>query len=187
MQDFLRRRNPGFDRPLLIESGSRTLLEEFIPWIYANYGSASRIDVVTCYAGAPCALNPATAGVYHVTDYPGPEGRRRLLAELRQRNHTVLVMICSGEPIMTKWKWWLAWKLPLKALLLNENGDFFWFDRSQWRLILHFALFRAGLTGEGAAARLAQLLLFPLTLAYLLLYAAWVHLRRAARMSLAKS
>lgn len=187
MRDFLRRRSPGFDRPLLIESGSRLLLETFIPWVYSTYGSHSSIDVVTCYAGAPGTLNPSTSGVFHVTDYPGPDGRQRLLAELRERKHTVVVMICSGEPIMTKWKWWLVWKLPLKALLLNENGDFFWFDRTQWRLILHFALFRAGLTGEGAAARLAQLLLFPLTLVYLLLYAAWVHLKRAVRLSFARS
>jgi hypothetical protein len=163
------------------------LLESFIPWIYATYGDHCRVDVVTCYAGAPANLVPETSTIYHVTDYHGAEGRECLLGELRERRHTVTVMLCSGEPIMTKWKLWLAWKLPPKVLILNENGDFFWFDRTQWRLILHFALFRAGLSGDGASERSAQLLLFPLTLTYLLLYAAWVHIKRAARMSLAKS
>jgi hypothetical protein len=183
---FLRRRSPGFHRALLIESGSRELLEAFIPWIYENYGAGCRIDLVTCYAGAPQALNLANSALYRVTDYPGPEGRSRLLRELLERNFTVVTIICSGEPIMFKWKLWLIWKLPLKVLILNENGDFFWFDRTQWRLILHFALFRAGLSGEGAAARWAQLLLFPLTLTYLLAFAGWVHLKRRIRMTLAK-
>lgn len=187
MRHFLRRRSPPFTRALLIESGSRALLEKFIPWIYATYGAGSRIDVVTCFAGSPESLDPQNSTVYHVTEYGGPDGRGRLLGELLQQDYTVLTIICSAEPIMTKWKWWLAYKLPLKLLILNENADFFWADRSQWRLLIHFALFRAGLTGEGAAARIAQLLLFPLTLTYLLLFAGWVHLKRAVRMTLART
>ena len=47
---------------------------------------------------------------------------------------------------MTKWKWALALRLPVKVLVVNENGDFFWFDRANWRTIRHFVLFRAGLS-----------------------------------------
>lgn len=163
------------------------MLETFIPWIYATYGRSSRIDVVTCYAGAPKALDPANSNVYHVTDYPGPEGRTRLLGELLQRDYTVGAIICSAEPIMTKWKWWLAYKLPLKFLVLNENGDFFWIDRTQWKLLLHFAFFRAGLTGESAIPTIGRLMLLPLSLAYLMLFAGWVHLKRAVRLTFVKT
>ena len=187
MRHFLRRWTPPFTRALLIESGSRGLLENFIPWIYANFGPDAQVDVLTCFGDAPRALNPATSTVFQLADYQTPDGRGRLLADLLARNYTVLVIICSAEPIMFKWKWWLAGKLPLKTLILNENGDFFWIDRTQWRLLLHFVLYRAGLTGEGAAPRIAQLLLFPLTLAYLLLFAGWVHLKRALRTTLARS
>ena len=187
MRLFLRRWTPPFTRALLIESGSRSLLENFIPWIYTTFGASSRIDVVTCYGGAPRGLDPDNSRVFNVADYGGPDGRGRLLADLLGRDHTVAALICSGEPIMTKWKLWLTWKLPLKMLVLNENGDFFWIDRTQWRLLVHFVLFRAGLTGEGAAARVAELLMFPLTLAYLLAFAGWVHLKRAIRMSLART
>ena len=79
---------------------------------------------------------------------------------------------------MTKWKWWLAAKIPAKLFIVNENCDFFWTDRGQWRLMLHFVFFRAGLTGAAAVPAIARLLFFPVTLSYLLLYAATVHLRR---------
>jgi hypothetical protein len=181
LRQILTRRTPPFSRVLLIESGSRTLYENLIPGIYETYGDVV-VDVVTCYAGAPAGLNPDTGTVFRVTDYPGPQGRRRLLAELRSRQYTVTGLICSAEPIMTKWKWWLAWKLPMKAFVLNENGDYFWLDRFHSRVILHFALYRAGLTGAGAVPTIARLLLFPLTLAYLILFAAWVHLKRAVRL-----
>lgn len=79
---------------------------------------------------------------------------------------------------MTKWKWVIAARLPAKVFVLNENGDYFWLDYSQWRVIRHFVLFRAGLSGAGAVRTLARLALFPFTILYLLLYAAAVHLRR---------
>jgi hypothetical protein len=90
-------------------------------------------------------------------------------------------VICSGESIMTKWKWALAARLPSKVFALNENGDYFWVDWAHWRVMLRFALFRAGLTGAAAIPTIGRLLFFPLSLGYLLLYAAFVHLRRGLR------
>ena len=184
---LLRRWTPPFTRALLIESGSRSLLENFIPWIYAHYGASSRVDVVTCYGGAPKSLDPSNSTVYHVTDYQGPEGRAQLLNQLLLQDYTVATIICSAEPIMTKWKWWLAWKLPVKVLVLNENGDFFWIDRTQWKTLLHFAFFRAGLTGASALPTIGRLMIFPLSLTYLILFAGWVHTKRAVRLALARS
>ena len=62
------------------------------------------------------------------------------------------------------------------------NADFFWFDRGNWRAIVHFILFRADLTGGDAVRTLLRLAVFPLSIAYLLLYAAFVHTRRALRL-----
>ena len=75
----------------------------------------------------------------------------------------------------------LAARLPAKVFVINENGDYFWLDRGQWRTILHFALFRAGLTGSGAVRTLARVVLFPFSLLYLILYAITVHFRRSLR------
>jgi hypothetical protein len=182
---FRRRWIPPFLRVLLIESGSRSLIEQLLPGIYQNYGTDTQIDVVTCYAGAPGALNLETGKVFWVTDY-GPQDRQKLLAELLQREYTIVGVVCSAEPIMTKWKWWLAYKIPAKVFILNENCDYFWVHVANWRTILHFSLFRAGLTGAGAVHTLARLLLFPFTLGYLIAFAAWVHLRRRIRLALAR-
>ena len=177
MRYFLSQHIPPFDHTLLVESGSRYLVEDLLPGIYENHPRA-QVDLVTCYAGLPRTFREDRGRVWRVTDYPAGPARNRLYAELSARKHTVCGIICSGEPIMTKWKWMLALRTSGKLFILNENGDYFWADRSEWRTMRHFALFRAGLAGAGAVRTLARLLMFPFTLTYLLLYAATVHLRR---------
>ncbi len=180
MRYFFRRRIPAFDRVLLVESGSRGLAEKLLPVLRRNHGEHVTVDLVTCYAGLPEGFPPESA-IWQVSEYPGRAGLKRLCAELLARRHPVLGIICSGEPIMTKWKWALAARLPAKVFVVNENGDYFWVDYSNWRIIGYFALLRAGLAGPGALRGLARLAVFPFTLVYLLLYAGAVHLRRGLR------
>jgi hypothetical protein len=165
-------------RILLVESGSRYLLEGIIGGIRGTYGAEIPVDLVTCYAGLPEGFHTDNTRVYRVTDYRGRAGRARLYGELERNRYTILGVICSAEPIMTKWKWALAARLPAKIFILNENGDYFWVDRGHWAVIRHFALFRAGLAGAGAVRTLARLALFPITLLFLLAYAAAAHLTR---------
>ena len=169
---------PPFDRVLLVESGSRQLFESLIPGIYETYGRDIQLDLVTCYAGEPEGFH---GDVYRVTDYSGAEGRGRLYAELAARNYTIVGIICAAEPIMTKWKWMLAARIPAKLFILNENGDYFWVQWSEWRTIRHFALYRAGLSGARAVPTLVRLVLFPVTVLYLIAYACIAHTRRAIR------
>jgi len=175
---FLRLRFPESTRVLLVESGPRDLVEGVLPKLRRQFGEHVPFDLVTCYAGLPAGFNSESGAVYHIHKYRGREGRRRLYLELQARRHSVLVMVCCGSPIMTKWKWALAFRLPVKVLILNENGDYFWLDRSNWKIIRRFTLLRAGLSGGNAVHTIGRILVFPLTLAYLLLYAAVIHLRR---------
>ena len=175
---FFTIREPQVSRILLVESGSRGLLEGIIPGIRKTYGSKIFVDLVTCYSGLPEGFHPENTVVYRVTDYRGPSGRARLYRELARNRYAVLGIICGAEPIMTKWKWMLAARLPAKVFVLNENGDYFWLDYGHWSIIQHFALFRAGLAGPDAVRTLARLTLFPFTLLFLLSYAATVHLAR---------
>lgn len=178
MRYFLTVRHPEVSRIVLVESGSRHLLEGLVPYLRMTYGEQIPIDLVTCYAGLPTGLSPSSTRVFHVSDYRGRTGRKRLYKELKVLRPSILVIICSGEPIMTKWKWALAFHLPAKVLVLNENGDFFWLDRAHWRAARHFVLYRAGLSGADAVRTISRIAVFPLTLVYLLLYAAMIHLRR---------
>lgn len=180
MRFFFRRRIPAFDRILLVESGARHLSERLLPLLRRNHGEQMVMDLVTCYAGLPAGFPPETV-VFRTSDYPGRAGFKRLSAELRARSHSLVGIICSDEPILAKWKWVIAARLPAKLFVINENCDYFWVDYSNWRIIGHFILFRAGLAGPGAVRTLARLALFPFTLLYLLLYAAAVHLRRQCR------
>jgi hypothetical protein len=179
----LTRRDPRVTTILLVESGSRHLLERLIPTLRATWGEEIFIDLVTCYTTLPRGFRPETTRLYCVTEYRGREARRRLYAQLLANQYAYTGIVCSGEPLMTKWKWAVAFRVPAKLFIINENADFFWFNRSHWRVLVRFVLYRSGLAEAGAVRMLAGLILFPFTVLYLLLYATAVHTRRAMRRS----
>jgi hypothetical protein len=175
--------DPPVTSILLVESGSRRLLEKLIPTLRHTWGESIPIDLVTCYNTLPSGFDPEMTKLYCVTEYRGRPLRRRLYKELLANRYAYVGIVCSGEPLMTKWKWAVALRVPAKLFIVNENGDFFWFSRSHWRVVLQFTLLRSGLAGAGAVRMLSGVILFPFTLLYLLLYATTVHARRALRRS----
>jgi hypothetical protein len=178
VRHFFSRQVPAPRRVLLIESGSRDIILKLLPLLPGVFG-AVEIDLLTCYAEPPAAF---AGRVFNIHDYGGPAGRGQLLADLLARDYQLAGLLCSGEPVLTKWKWWLAWKLPVKVFIINENADFFWCDWSHLGVVWNFALDRAGLTGASAVPALARLLFLPVTVAFLLAYASAVHLRRRMRL-----
>jgi hypothetical protein len=180
---FLTRGDPPIRSILLIESGSRRLLERLIPILRQMWGEEIHIDLVTCYQTLPEGFRPETTSLYCVTRYRGRERRRQLYRELGSKGYSLVGIICSAERLMTKWKWALALRLPAKLIIINENADYFEFNRHNWRIIWRFVLLRSGLAGAGAVRTLVGLIAFPFTLMYLLLYATFVHTRRALRRS----
>ena len=172
---------PPFSRVLLVESGSRRVLESAIPRVRAVLGPNIGFDLVTCIPGLPSALDPSTTTVWRTQDHSTSEARARILTEMTAAPATVVAIVCSGEPIMTRWKWWLAAWLPSKVLIVNENGDFFWLDSSNLRNLRRLAAVRFGLSGAFPGKAVARAAQFPLVVAYLLLYAAVVHSRQALR------
>jgi hypothetical protein len=179
LRHFLRTHIPDCSRILLIESGPRAVIERVILHVRELFGDDVEIDLVTCYAGEPAGFR---GRVYNVNDYGGAAGRDAMWAELVPRNYCAAGVICAAVPIMTKWKWWLAFKAPAKIFIINENADYFWLDRAHLRQLRKFVTHRLGISGAAAVPSLARLVIFPLTLAYLLLYAATVHLRRRIRI-----
>ncbi len=163
-----------------MESGSRHLFDTLVTGIYETYGNQVQVDLVTCFAGVPEGLKP-NARVYRIHEYTGRAGRMRLYQDLKSQNYSIIGIICAAEPIMTKWKWVLAAQVPAKLFILNENGDWFWVQWSEWRTMRHFLLYRIGLSGARAVPTLARLAVFPFTLLYLIAYAAVAHARRALR------
>jgi hypothetical protein len=177
------RRAPAGKRLLLIESGSRSLAEGILPHLKTDWAEAYEMDLVTCYGGLPAGLPPETR-VFRVGDYGSSEKRRELIRELRARDYAYVGMICSAEPIMTKWKWLVALRVPAKVFIINENGDYFWMHRENAAILREFALVRMGLEGAGAIRTVGRLIAFPFAVLYLLMYAFAVHARRAIRRAL---
>jgi len=176
-------RKPTGTRILLIESGSRSIMEGTIAHLRSGWGQAMPMDLLTCYDGLPAGL-PENAKVFHVADYGTPELRRQLLREIRSRDYAYAGMICAAEPIMNKWKWWLAARVPARFFLINENGDYVWLHRENAKAVRSFILVRLGLSGAGSARTLGRLLIFPFSVLFLLFYAGIVHLRRIVRLKL---
>ena len=181
MRYFLTGRAPKVKAILLIESGSRGLVEGVIPGLRDTWGRDIFIDLVTCYASLPKGFEPHNTHVYRVSDYPGWAGRRRLYRELAANRYGLMGIVCSGEVVLAKWKWMIGALIPAKVFIINENGDYFWLDRTHLATIRQFVLFRSGLAESGAVRSLVRLILFPFTLLYLLLYATVAHTRRALR------
>ena len=180
MRYLLTGRQPEAAAILLVESGSRGILERMLPPLRQSWGRSVRIDLVSCFATLPQGF-PAETRLYRVADYRGSAGRARLYRNLAANRYSHVGIVCSAEPLMTKWKWMLASRLPAKIFVINENADYFWLDRLHFANIWSFVLLRTGLAGSGAVRILARLISFPFTFAYLLLYAATVHTRRALR------
>ena len=180
MRYFFSRHIPEPRRLLLVESGPRHLIENLLPGLYQQAVN-QRVDLFTCFSGAPRGFDPERGEVFRTMDYQGRAARRNLYAMLRRRGYDVLGIVCADTPLMAKWKWALAWQAPAKVFILNENGDYFWFDYSQWRTMLRFLVFRAGLSGGEGAATVSRLAFAPFVLLYLLGFAAYIHLRRALR------
>jgi hypothetical protein len=180
LRHFLRTDIPDCPRILLIESGPRVVIERVILHLRDLFGPDVEMDLVTCYAGEPAGFR---GRVFNVNDYGGAAGRDALWADLVQRNYAAGGVVCAAVPIMTKWKWWLVYKVPAKIFIINENADYFWLDRAHLRQLRKFATHRMGISGAAAAPALLRLLFFPVTLVYLLLYAGTMHLRRRIRQT----
>jgi hypothetical protein len=162
---------------LLVESGSRGILHRLVPLLYERNGEI-QIDLITCFPGVP---NGFRGKVYRVADYSSSAARRRLFSELKAKNYLVTGVICSGEPLMTKWKWATAFRIPAKVLLINENADYLCLDWAHRRNMLQMAKTRAGLEGTAWLPALGRILGLPFALVYLLLFAGFVHFKRMMR------
>ena len=169
---------PEKSRILLVESGSRELLEKAIPTVRTFWdGKTPPMDLFTCFGGVPEGIGD-DGQIYRVADYPGPE-RKKLLRELKNRGYAVMGIVCSEEPILAKWKWLIAFGVPAKMLVINESGDCFWCDRNNWGAIRAFVASRSGITGATVLRSILQTIVLPFTFLWLVLFAAHAHTMRA--------
>lgn len=181
MRGIFSRRHPSFDRLLIVESGSRHITEELLPHFYEVQASRS-IDLLTCYPGAPENFDQTRGAVYSVQNQAVARSRRQFLRKIAGAPYTVVAIICEGTPILERWKWLIALRTPAKLLIVNEHAGYFFLD--YWHREIAKVLFsqRAGFRQRINFRLVAELVLVPFTILYLILYAAYVHARRFLRV-----
>ncbi len=177
--------SPPTLRVILVESAPRALTEAVILRLRGVLGAEVPFGLVTCHPGVPNALE-TFARIWRTQDYKTDPSRARLLTEIAESAPTVLAIVCAGNPIMERWKWWLVWKLPAKVLVINENTDCFWLDTGNLRNVMRLVSARLGLSHAFPAQTILRCAALPFVFGYLSLYAAAVHTRRAVRLVLTR-
>jgi len=124
--------------------------------------------------------------VFRASDYPAGLDKIRLLSSLARRRWRVLVILCTGEPFLWRWKLLALAIFPSKVLIANENADFFWLDWAHRRNLRQFLGVRWGVNLDQIAATVLRALVFPFTLLFLLLTALYLYTRRWRRLLLWK-
>ena len=124
--------------------------------------------------------------VFRASDYPAGLDKMRLLFSLARRRWRVLAILCTGEPLLWRWKLLALAIFPSKVLIANENADFFWLDWTHRRNLRQLLAVRWGVNRDEIAATLLRALLFPFTLVFLLLTALYLYTRRWRRLLLWK-
>ena len=87
---------------------------------------------------------------------------------------------------MFSWKVLALLLVPAKTLIINENGDFFWFDWQNRRTLRQFLQSRWGVFRQEFLLTILRGLAFPFTILFLLANASWLYARRWRRLLLWK-
>lgn len=178
MKYFFRRKFPGAADVLLIESGSPEVARRALGKIREHFPDA-RYHLLTCWPDPPTGLYRS---VFRAADYPTGWEKLRLLLSLARRKWRVLVILCTGEPVLWRWKMLAVALFPSKVLIVNENADFFWVDWTHRRHVRQFLAVRWGVNRDEITATALRALVFPLTLLFLILTALYLYARRWRRL-----
>lgn len=172
--------HPSFERILVIESGPRKIADTFLQHLY-EIQKSDQVDLLTCYPGAPKSFDPQRGAIYSVHHPDAKSDRSLFIRKLLAKPYTVVAILCTGDSVLTKWKWVIALRTKAKVLIVNEFDGFFLVDRKHLRPAKMMLWIRLGLHQQLKLHLLVELLLVPFTIGYLALYAVWVHARRAVR------
>jgi hypothetical protein len=165
-----------------MESGSPEIARRAIERISKLFPDAG-FHLCTCHSDTSSAF---FSTVFRVADYPGTWKKLGLLFSFWRKGWEILVILCTGEPILWRWKILALFMLRSKVIIVNENADFFWLDWANRRTLRRFLAGRWGINRTESLQTFLRLLVFPLTLLFLLATVGFLYLRRACRLLLWK-
>ena len=177
---------PGADDVLLIESGSPAVSRRVLERVREHFPVA-RYHLLTCWPETtPEHHSAGYQSIFRAPEYPAGLDKIRLLFSLARRRWRVLVILCTGEQVLWRWKLLALAIFPSKVLIANENADFFWLDWAHRSNLRQFLGVRWGVNLDQIAATALRALVFPFTLLFLLLTALYLYTRRWRRLLLWK-
>lgn len=171
----------SFDQILVVESCPRELTERFLRHVYDEQRSR-RVDLVSCYAGAPRAFDSARGAIFSIHQPEIAASRGKFISGLNSSPYTLVAIFCAGTPVLNKWKWAIALRTRAKVLIVNERADFFCFDLAGRNAAVRLLAERVSLPVSIDVRAIAKALLVPLTIAFLLCYAGRAHMWRLIRL-----
>jgi len=183
MRWFLSGRSPDPARILLVESGSRHLMERAVAAMSRHFPTA-RFDLCTCFPGV--IETAPVEQVWRVNEARSFGAKLSLARAVIRTRPPIAALLFSGEPVMFNWKMLLLAALPSKIIVINEHGDFFWLDRRHLKILRSFVGARLGVGGDAFLRAITQLLVFPFVFLYLVFYALVTYLARWTRLILWK-
>ncbi len=181
MRGLLSKAHPSFERLLVVESGPRDVSETFLQHLY-EVQKSERVDLLTCYPGCPKSFDGERGVIYSVHEGEAKEDRAQFIRKLLKNRYTVVAIFCTGDAVLTKWKWLIAVRTRAKLLIVNEHAGFFFFDVQHRGLVKTLLSLRLGMRQPLQFRLLAELFLVPFTIVYLALYALAIHAQRAIRL-----
>ncbi|MSO19778.1 MAG: hypothetical protein EXQ56_04830 [Acidobacteria bacterium] len=174
MKYFFGKKFPQSGDILIIESGAPQISDRACRSLRRLYPNAP-YHLATCW---PDRASPAFAQVYAVGDYLGRSAKIGLLRKFRRHGYTVLVILCTGEAVMSLWRTLALALIPAKVIIVNENADFFWLSWENRGTLKAFLGARWGVNLRHGAAILLRAVAFPFTVLFLMLTAFFYYLRR---------
>lgn len=180
MRGLLSSVHPSFERLLVIESGPRDVAEAFLKHLY-EIQKSERVDLLTCYAGAPRSFDPQRGTLFSVHDPAAKANRTQFIRRLLRGPYDMVAILCTGDAVLAKWKWLITLRVNAKILVVNEYAGFFLLDYKHLRPAKMMLSLRLGLHQPLKLHLVGEAFLVPFTITYLALYAGYVHARRALR------
>src|SRR5687768_1258048 len=174
MKHFFRQKFPPSGDILIIESGASQVTDRACPGLRRLYPEA-RFHLATCW---PNRRSAEFAEIFSVVDYAGRGTKLGLLRQFRRHGYTVLVVLCTGQPVMSLWRALSLVLVPAKVIIVNENADFFWLSWENRATLRAFLGARWGINLRHSAMILLRAAAFPLTILFLMLTALFYYLRR---------
>lgn len=173
-------RDRNLTRVLLIESSPREVGDIMLARLYGQLEQPGTVDLLTCYATAPAGFDLGRGRTYSVHQPEAVANRSSFVKSLARGPYDAIVILCAGSGVLAKWKWAILAQTDARVVFADETGDWFFVSVRNVSQLAVLMVRRMHLADIPQVLLMAgKWIVAPLTVLWLVLFAIYVHLRRA--------